>query len=566
MLENRPHLKAFIDANKKKKSPKIDPDIIDEFSPVLPDAFIITWQNVGFDYCAYNTIQFVNPSDYTSILFDFDLNSLDFYIVAITAIGDLIVWNAPKYALYRYSIHTMTFEKLVGSTDIDRWFGSLSGQRYHVINFLKLNDISDRLSVQLLQPGQILTYTPPLLLEGDKSSTSVCDVLVYFSDFCSEYQQDHSLRFKEALSEDNQNKNAAQAPAFESIGRSPFENIGMNQPIQQAPVYNQPIQQASVYNPYNQPIQQAPVYNQPIHQAPVYNQPIQQAPARSNVPPQVSNMANLIVQRMREHRFVPAVRFDSVNRKHAILDHKIGGPYYIPHVDKIPKNLQTGGDLFLLAQINFAQVQRIPDFPTDGLLQIFMDPDPHSFRQFAHPTQQISWRVRFIPQTPSYADLSNLNQHMPKTPAGITTLPFDTMRTLPLVPQDMMQDTPLEDFPYESMLMRYCPDLMDPNAPQASVFNDAKRLAWDIMHREFRPGKMNDTLIQIGGNPTFYRPDPRPVDPRFPGIRTPNVLLLQLPCFDGFNWGDDKDIVHFFIPRKDLRERNFNNVMMDMKF
>ena len=558
MLENRPHLKAFIDANKKKKSPKIDPDIIDEFSPVLPDAFIITWQNIGFDYCAYNTIQFVNPSDYTSILFDFDLNSLDFYIVAVTAIGDLIVWNAPKYALYRYSIHTMTFEKLVGITDVDRWFGRLSGQRYHVIDFLKLNDISDRLNAQLLHPGEILTYTPPLLLEGNKGSTSVCDLLVYFSDFCSEYQQDHSLRFKETTSqEDNHQEQAAptpQAPAFESIERAPFENIGMNQPIQQAPVYNPPIQQAPVYNP---PIQQAPVYNPPIQQ-----------PPRAAVPGNVNEMANVIVQRMREHRFVPAVRFDSVNRKHAILDHKIGGPYYIPNVNKIPKNLQTGGDLFLLAQINFTQVQRIPDFPTDGLLQIFMDPDPHTFRQFAHPTQQISWRVRFIPQTPSYADLSNLNQHMPATPSGITTLPFDTMRTLPLVPQDMMQDTPLDDFPYESMVMRYCADLMpqDPSSPQAGVFNDAKRFAWDIMHHEFRLGKMNDTLIQIGGNPTFYRPDPRPVDPRFPGIRTPNVLLLQLPCFDGFNWGDSKDIVHFFIPRKDLRERNFNNVMLDMKF
>ena len=533
MLENRPHLKAFIDANKKKKTPKISLDTIDEFSPVLPDAFIIAWQNVGFDYCAYNAIQFVNPSDYTSILFDFDLNSLDFYIVAITAIGDLIVWNAPKYALYRYSIHTMTFEKLVGMTDIDRWFGRLSGQRYHVMDFLKLNDIADKLSTQLLQPGEILTYTPPLLLEGNKASTGVCNVLEYFGNFCSEYQMDHSLRFKEVNAENNNQGQAnppAQTPAFESIGQNPFESIGTNAPIQQAPVYNQP--------------------------------------PRPAIPANVNEMANEIVQRMRTHRFVPAVRFDSVNRKHAILDHKIGGPYYIPNVNKIPKNLQTGGDLFLLAQINFAQVQKLPDFPTDGLLQIFMDPNPHTFRQFAHPTQQISWRVRFIPQTPSYADLSNLNQHMPATPSGITTLPFDTMRTLPLVPQDMMQDTPLEDFPYESMIMRYCSDLMpqDSFSPQATVFNDAKRVAWDIMRHEFRLGKMNDTLIQIGGNPTFYRPDPRPVDPRFPGIRTPNVLLLQLPCFDGFNWGDSKDIVHFFIPRKDLRERNFNNVMMDMKF
>jgi uncharacterized protein YwqG len=52
-------------------------------------------------------------------------------------------------------------------------------------------------------------------------------------------------------------------------------------------------------------------------------------------------------------------------------------------------------------------------------------------------------------------------------------------------------------------------------------------------------------------------------DPRFPGIRTPNVLLLQLPSFDGFQWGGDR-IVHFFISRKDLRERNFNHVMTDI--
>ena len=554
MLENRPHLKAFIEANKKQKTPKISPDTIDEFSPVLPDAFIITWQNIGFDYCAYNTIQFVNPADYTDILFDFDFNSLDFFIVAITAIGDLIIWNAPKYALYRYSIHDMTCEKIAGSADIDHWFGMLANQRYRVIDFLKLKDIDDNLCRQMLLPGKIITYMPPLMLDGDRDCTSIQDVTEYYSDFCSDYKRDHAIRFKDISAQDGAqqkpdnfitqaNEKAAQERAakdspFETIGANPFETIGQNQPVQ---------------NTYQPPVPNA------------YQQPIQPA---ARIPSTTSELAKLIATRLRDHRFVPAVRLDSVNRKHAILDHKIGGPYYIPNINKIPKNLQTGGELFLLAQINFAQIQKIPDFPTDGLLQIFMDPDPHTFRQFAHPTQQISWRVRFIPQTPSYAELSNLTQHMPETPSGITTLPFDTMRTLPLVPQDMMQDTPLEDFPIESMIMRYCGDLMpqDANSPQAASFNDAKRQAIDIIRREFRPGRMNDTLIQIGGNPTFYRPDPRPVDPRVPGVRTPNVLLLQLPCFDGFNWGDSKDIVHFFISRKDLRERNFNNVLMDMTF
>ncbi|MBO5754035.1 MAG: DUF1963 domain-containing protein, partial [Proteobacteria bacterium] len=357
-----------------------------------------------------------------------------------------------------------------------------------------------------------------------------------------------------------------------------------------APVFNEikpETPAAPVFNEIKPETPAAPVFNEikpETPAAPVFNEIAPQAPAapvgprwsdftapqsvQAQDPEAGMSMTERIVHRLRKHRFEPNILLNFDRRPHALLDTKIGGPYYVPEDKKVPRNLQTDGELFLLAQINFATMPKQPDFPTDGLLQFFIDPDPHAFAAHKHPTQQTAWRVRYIPEVPSYTSIAT-NGYKPDTSqfeGKLTTMPFDCRRFLMLKGSDTQQFICWDDFPFQAMLDRYCSDLLPANPSDSDMMalRTARMDAMNQLRREFKPGKAQDFVIQMGGYPTFHgKNDIRMEDPRFPGIRTPNVLLLQLPSFDGFQWGGDR-IVHFFISRKDLRERNFNHVMTDI--
>ncbi len=291
--------------------------------------------------------------------------------------------------------------------------------------------------------------------------------------------------------------------------------------------------------------------------------PINHNKTKSGIDMTPEALSNAMIGRLMNCRYEPCIRMNPIDRNHGLLDSKIGGPYYIPAGQEPPRNPQTYRELFLLAQINFNQLPKLRDFPETGLLQIFFDPEPLSFRSGFHPTNQISWCIRYY-ETICY-DGFDKKGHLPGTPNGITTLPFSIERYLPLFPNDCMQQCSWEDFPFNAMLNRYCSDLMpeNPGPDDIAILRAARETTRNYLKNQFKPGHANDSVIQMGGFPTFNRPDPRSEDPNFPGIRVPNVLLLQLPSFEGFDWGGG-NIVHFFISRKDLRARDFSHVLLDM--
>ncbi|MBQ9817523.1 MAG: DUF1963 domain-containing protein [Proteobacteria bacterium] len=302
-------------------------------------------------------------------------------------------------------------------------------------------------------------------------------------------------------------------------------------------------------------------------QAPSNTVSIQAAQPHPNIPMSTDALADEIVRRLETTRYEQFNRLTPIRRSHALLDTKLGGPYYIPPEKKAPCNLNTGNELFLLAQINFSQIPKLRDFPEDGLLQFFIDPDPIGFRVSAHPTNQISWRIRYIPTVPGYTELSTLSEHHVSIPSGVTNLPFLEDTFFPLHAQASTQLCSWEDFPFQAMLNRYCADLMpaNPTTNEINTLRAAKQKAHEMLTARFKPGHAQDFDIQMGGFPTFSdsMPDPRSEDPRFPGIKTPSVLLLQLPSFDNFRWPAN-GIVHFFISRKDLKAKDFNHVYFDM--
>ena len=76
---------------------------------------------------------------------------------------------------------------------------------------------------------------------------------------------------------------------------------------------------------------------------------------------------------------------------------KFGGLPYLPKGFEYPKS-SNGEYLYLLAQINFAEVPNLEGFPAKGILQFYVaDEDFHGL-DFDNPTEQDKFRVIYFPQ------------------------------------------------------------------------------------------------------------------------------------------------------------------------
>ncbi|STZ09024.1 Domain of uncharacterised function (DUF1963) [Moraxella caprae] len=69
------------------------------------------------------------------------------------------------------------------------------------------------------------------------------------------------------------------------------------------------------------------------------------------------------------------------NSPTTLFQSKVGGKPYLPIGMEYPKNRKTGNPLTLLAQINFAEMPPLPDYPTKGILQFFVDRDDEDYGQ-----------------------------------------------------------------------------------------------------------------------------------------------------------------------------------------
>lgn len=69
------------------------------------------------------------------------------------------------------------------------------------------------------------------------------------------------------------------------------------------------------------------------------------------------------------------------NSPTTLFQSKVGGKPYLPIGMEYPKNRKTGNPLTLLAQINFAEMPPLPDYPTKGILQFFVDRDDEGYGQ-----------------------------------------------------------------------------------------------------------------------------------------------------------------------------------------
>lgn len=75
-----------------------------------------------------------------------------------------------------------------------------------------------------------------------------------------------------------------------------------------------------------------------------------------------------IYRKMTEYTAAPMVSFELEEGDAGLFDCKIGGAYYVPEGEHRLENSRTGEELYLLAQVNFAQIPYLPDYPEQGRL------------------------------------------------------------------------------------------------------------------------------------------------------------------------------------------------------
>jgi uncharacterized protein YwqG len=220
---------------------------------------------------------------------------------------------------------------------------------------------------------------------------------------------------------------------------------------------------------------------------------------------------------------------------------KIGGFPYLPKSVEYPKGAD-GSELQFLAQINFAEVPPLPNFPETGILQFYIASNEELYGlDFDNLRANDNFRVLYFSEV--VTDETQL----------ITDFSFLPKFEGPLIGSANMQFekkfAPISNGDYR---------FDDPLGNLLSEFHD------DLC-REYGEKVSNGWGHRIGGYPSFTQTDPRTWEESY---RENDCLLLQLKSdyfesdlFD-LTWGDF-GIANFFIPSEALKKLDFSDVLFN---
>lgn len=244
----------------------------------------------------------------------------------------------------------------------------------------------------------------------------------------------------------------------------------------------------------------------------------------------------------------PVVRFSLKKETVELWDSKVGGRPYLPEGMEYPQNAQ-GQPLSLLAQINFAQMPHLPDYPTEGIVQFFVDGyDDLSGMDFDDLRAQKGFRVLYHREVrqeglrsdvPAYSDFGDFGVGLPFGAEEEFRMVFSEQETQYLSFDDYRFD---QTFPEMRKLI-------------LERVTDTGNNDWRL-YENYREAS-NQAGHCIGGYPCFAQYDPRG------GSLEGYELLFQLESQYDENegidimWGD-MGVGNFFIAPEDLEKCDFS--------
>ncbi|MDO4794843.1 MAG: DUF1963 domain-containing protein [Brachymonas sp.] len=237
---------------------------------------------------------------------------------------------------------------------------------------------------------------------------------------------------------------------------------------------------------------------------------------------------------------------------------KLGGLPYLPVGKDYPRGAD-GKPLYLLLQINFAEMPPLPDFPAEGILQWFIGSTWAWGANSDRPAEQSAFRICYYPEVladdaalvrdfsflpPLDPPAQGLWQKLKRCFVRPPRLPFKQ-------PCAILFEAGVQ---YPTLNDRTC-YLKGEGAPDIHFDNwiDDEFEAFTEAYLEAFAGNGN----RVGGYPTFTQDDPR--------LSAEEMACVQLVQLDSqppelMMWGD-AGIAHLFIHPDDLRRRDFSRVL-----
>lgn len=258
----------------------------------------------------------------------------------------------------------------------------------------------------------------------------------------------------------------------------------------------------------------------------------------------MSNNAEKIIQKIMSETSIDMIHLTLEKRKPNIFDSKVGGAFYVPSNDTLPVNKKTGEPLYLLAQLNFSELPKLPSFPDKGLLQFFISGDDLYGMSFDDPTKQEGFMIRFIKELPKEVPVDCI--HTPKWDDEMLS-PLSKDSEYVLNGEIKKQALPYNDYRYDLFLEEQCRDILPEDC--ISFYDLADEVSDAIIDQT------PTYCAQIGGYPFFTQADPRELE-----NQDYDILLFQLDSVEDIMWGDS-GVGNFFIKKSDLEKEDFSNVL-----
>ena len=220
----------------------------------------------------------------------------------------------------------------------------------------------------------------------------------------------------------------------------------------------------------------------------------------------------------------------------------LGGMPYLPLDDEYPYT-NRGYPFALFAQINFAEMPPVPDFPTEGILQIFVDGMDDSLGLVGDGERPL---YRYYPNV--ITDDSALRQDLPNAPLQ------EKRQNPPCILQ--FQPAQTQYMTYSDM---YCA-IVDKNGNRLGCSGEAYNQYLDLSR---------EVENYIGGYLLTCQFDPRhrfvmgdePDNPELIRLKQTRLLLQitdELPIFNYYDLS-----VQLFVHPDDLRRRDFSGVFFN---
>ncbi|MCL1844144.1 MAG: YwqG family protein [Defluviitaleaceae bacterium] len=241
-----------------------------------------------------------------------------------------------------------------------------------------------------------------------------------------------------------------------------------------------------------------------------------------------------IIESFKEETSIPAVFLTAKKGENlSITDSKIGGTPYRPKGFVYPTS-SDGAPMFMLAQINFAQMPTLEHFPQSGILQFYISLADVFYGSEDSPNQG-DYRVIYHENTNDAQDTS-------KVPEG-GVRPFDgefaltgTLEKCPMSPAH---------YKFHEKIMGYF--------EKHGLYEDldyAREMAHDslFVYRHM-----------ISSYPFFTQEDPRGNNSALEKFDT-QLFQLTTDLENGLCWGDS-GVLNFHIPLQNLKKLDFSEIM-----